>query len=40
MKYAAKIVALASVANAATITLADPVEDLILMGIDKVGEEA
>ena len=40
MKYAAKIIALASFTNAATITLADPIEDLINMGLDKVGEEA
>ena len=40
MKYSAKIIALASVTNAATIKLADPVEDLIVKGIDKVAEEA
>ena len=40
MKYSAKIIALASVTNAATIKLADPVEDLIVKGIDKVAEDA
>ena len=40
MKYTAKIVALATATSAATITLQDPVDDLIYKGIDKVAEDA
>ena len=40
MKYTAKIVAFATATSAATITLQDPVDDLIYKGIDKVAEDA